>query len=37
MNALERRLFNTDDWFARHQKTTIALVIAGWMFASWLS
>lgn len=37
MNALERRLFNTNDWFARHPIATGAILFTGWIFVSWLS
>lgn len=31
MNALERRLFSTDDWLARHPKVIAVLLIVGYV------
>lgn len=36
MNNLERKLFSTDDWLARHPKAIAALMIVGYLVVSYI-
>lgn len=36
MNKIERRLFSTDDWLARHPKVIAALLILGYILVSYI-
>lgn len=36
MNKLERRLFATDDWLARHPRVNAALMVALYLAVCWI-
>ena len=36
MNKLERRLFSTDDWLARHPKVIAALLVVAYLLVSYI-